>query len=296
MTKTMHVLYVEDDKTVRDTMLLFFKSYFKKVVCACSGEEGFRYFQEGDFDLIITDINMPGMNGLEMIRKIRNIDDTVPVVIVSAYSDIHYFQSAIGNGVDGYLIKPLDPNQFDEVIETIKAKITKYKEQEAYLQKQHQRANFDQLTGLYNRYKMDELYEGIVQKRSTFSVALIDLDHFKQINDRYGHEEGDRILTEFAQLFAGRLNASCYVGRWGGEEFIVLFPGLSLQEAKTVLEEARREVSTYDFRLERAVTFSAGIATHREGETLRAIIYRADKALYIAKSSGRDCILAEDAV
>jgi diguanylate cyclase (GGDEF)-like protein len=86
-------------------------------------------------------------------------------------------------------------------------------------------------------------------------------------------------------LFTDKLDVSYSVGRWGGEEFIVFFPGLSLQEAKVVLEEARREVLTYDFRLERAVTFSAGIATHREGESLRAIIHRADKALYIAKSS-----------
>jgi len=291
MAKTMQVLYVEDDKTVRDAMHLFFESYFKKVVYACNGEEGFRYFQEEDFDLIITDIAMPGMNGIEMIREIRKIDENIPIIITSAYSDTTYFQQAISSKVDGYLIKPINILQFEELLDRIVEKIQKRKEINRYLEYQYKKANYDQLTGLYNRYKIEEIFVEISKHDTLLSIAVVDIDYFKQINDRYGHIQGDRVLERFADLFYKCMRHSDHLGRWGGEEFVVLSPGLDPISLQAMLESIRSKLLDYDFGIEDNITFSAGIAMCRKGESLRAIIHRADEALYIAKSSGRDRII-----
>ncbi|MGH6646480.1 diguanylate cyclase [Aquabacterium sp.] len=162
-----------------------------------------------------------------------------------------------------------------------------------------QMATTDVLTGLLNRRVMTDLAEAelklIERSGAPLCVALIDLDHFKDINDRFGHHAGDTALKGFAQCTAPQLRQVDKLGRWGGEEFLLLLPQLSQTEAWTALERLRQTVETQIFQDHALMqlTFSAGIAQALPGESLEQLVDRADQAVYEAKRTGRNrCVIA----
>ncbi len=155
-------------------------------------------------------------------------------------------------------------------------------------------ATHDALTGLCNRRYMDQrlLEEHAIcarQKRS-FSIALMDLDHFKQINDVQGHAEGDRVLQWFADQSRIALRNSDQIARWGGEEFLVLMPGTEGAHAKACIERLQQQLRAEQTTAQSPVNFSAGVAQFRAGETVAEMIVRADEAMYAAKHAGRNTV------
>ena len=153
----------------------------------------------------------------------------------------------------------------------------------------------DPMTGLTNRRflmeRLNEESERAKRRQTTFAVAMIDVDFFKAVNDQHGHEAGDRVLCEIARAIRGALRKYDVCGRWGGEEFLVILPEASIELARQVGERIRDDVREvpFDF-LDPGVTVSMGLATHTIGEPYATTIKRADDALYIAKSAGRDRI------
>ena len=298
MTKALRVLYVEDDEMVGMATLPLFEEYFSEVFWARNGQEGLDLYKKETPDLIITDIRIPVMDGMEMIRKIRKQDCEIPIVIFSAHSDIDYFQNAIEEGINGYLLKPLDLQRFEVLMERAVRKIRKKEQLQHYLQQQTNKADFDQLTGLGNRYKTHALFEqlqhGSKAGSAVLSVAIVDIDHFKCINDTYGHLTGDVVLQEMAKLFAHAIHEPGYVGRWGGEEFILFFPHTSLAEARTLLAQIKERIEVHSFGIEEKITISAGIAECIPSDTLNTVVQRADRVLYLAKNCGRNCIKGEN--
>ncbi len=152
----------------------------------------------------------------------------------------------------------------------------------------------DPLTGLYNRMKFLELfvseYTVMVQRKNTLSLLLMDLDHFKQINDRYGHNIGDMVLRQVSNLLLHELRNVDIVCRWGGEEFVVLLPAADKEAALHIAEQLRSTVESLSFESIPKVTASIGISHIEENDTLQDVIERADKALYMAKMAGRNCV------
>ncbi len=150
----------------------------------------------------------------------------------------------------------------------------------------------DNLTGLYNRNKMDELIDGeyrrAVRYESPFSLILMDVDHFKEVNDTYGHLVGDRVLIDCAAQLRDSLRKSDSVGRWGGEEFLVLAPNTGRDGALALAESMRQKVASYRYREEENITVSLGVAEYRSGENIFDTVRRADEALYRAKAGGRN--------
>jgi diguanylate cyclase (GGDEF)-like protein len=129
----------------------------------------------------------------------------------------------------------------------------------------------------------------------TLSVALLDIDHFKAINDTYGHEAGDRVLVALAEVLSHGVRAPDKVGRYGGEEFLLVFPETDLESARTLVERIRSRVGATPFDVgpkEIGLTVSAGVSQFRPGETLRALTRRVDHAMYEAKRSGRDAVVS----
>jgi diguanylate cyclase (GGDEF)-like protein len=155
-------------------------------------------------------------------------------------------------------------------------------------------AAIDPLTGLYNRMKFLTLfaaeYTVMVQRQNTLSILLIDLDHFKLINDRYGHNMGDKVLKQIANLLLKELRSVDIVCRWGGEEFVILLPAVDENEAIKVAEKIRYAVEVLELNDIPNVTTSIGVSGVKTGDTLYSVIERADKALYRAKVSGRNRI------
>lgn len=155
----------------------------------------------------------------------------------------------------------------------------------------------DKLTGLYNRLKIDEEFHSAIAnfegKRPPFSVILIDLDHFKRINDTCGHQVGDEILMQLAKLIKETIKESDFAGRWGGEEFIILCYLTDMKEAVNLAEKLRQKVESYSFLKVGQLTISLGVSEYLSGDMEDTLIRRADNALYKAKESGRNMVLSE---
>ncbi|MEA4962444.1 GGDEF domain-containing response regulator [Lutispora sp.] len=153
----------------------------------------------------------------------------------------------------------------------------------------------DPLTSIYNRRyfvkKLEEEFHRVQKQGSgTFSVALLDIDHFKSINDYFGHHAGDNVLIKLTETINNRIRKIDCFARWGGEEFIILFPGIKLAEAKLLIEEARNSISKMDTLVANSITVSIGVTEYCANETVDSIIQRADNLMYEAKNAGRNCV------
>jgi len=156
----------------------------------------------------------------------------------------------------------------------------------------------DQLTSLANRRKLEECLEHKLKEANRglqFSIIMLDIDRFKTINDTYGHEVGDRVLVQLSQTMHQEMRGSDIVGRWGGEEFLLILPETPLQGALVLAEELREKIATLTFETyPHTVTISLGVATYRAQDTSNTLLHRADTALYKAKNSGRNKVFHED--
>lgn len=228
--KKLRLLYVEDDERARESTLKLLKRFFDDITVAEDGEDGLRLFTQGDFDLIISDINMPKMNGIEMLKEIRKISKDVPFLLLSAYAESDYFTESISLGVSYFIIKPVQEQQFREalsnVVQTIEFKelSKQYKEKlESELEKRTKEIVYklynDELTNLKSRYAFFEDKKSYKQA----VVYLVDIDKFHVINDIFGHEIGNKVLKDFGMIvktFAKNFGANSY--RLSGDEFTLM--------------------------------------------------------------------------
>lgn len=153
----------------------------------------------------------------------------------------------------------------------------------------------DNLTNLYNRRKLEALIESEIEKslvsKKYFCLSIIDIDFFKEINDKYGHQQGDNVLIEIANILRGDIGSTEFVGRFGGEEFIIIFPESTLDDTQQTVEKVRLMIANHNFQGIGQRTASFGVTQSREDDTIETVIQRADKALYEAKESGRNKVV-----
>lgn len=205
-TKKISVLYVEDNDSARENTLGVLEEFFSSVTIAKDGNEGLRLFGKSKFDLIITDINMPVMNGLEMIAAIRELDRELPILVLSAYDDTHYFLETIKLGVEGYLLKPIDMNQFIDLLTRITRNIKERQENRDYKKNLEQRVlektravrysySHDLISGLPNSVKLDE---ALRSKKYRYYI-LLDISDFTLIVKEYGRSFANETLQAVAQ-------------------------------------------------------------------------------------------------
>ena len=156
----------------------------------------------------------------------------------------------------------------------------------------------DRLTGLFNRLKLEEAFDSELERAKRYghplSVVLFDVDHFKQVNDSFGHQVGDEVLVSVAQLTKDNVRAIDVAGRWGGEEFLLLCPETELSGAMAMAEKLRSAIETFDFPAVGRITASFGVAEAKPDESEASLTHRADEALYQAKGSGRNRVVAAD--
>ena len=159
-------------------------------------------------------------------------------------------------------------------------------------------SRYDHLTGLANRYALHERFneeiETSSQTKQIFSLILLDVDFFKTINDDYGHDVGDEVIKQFASLLMSMVRENDMVGRWGGEEFLILCSQTTKNGAFQLADQLRRQVQSYNFPVNQQITASFGLSEYRHGETIGDTIKRADDALYDAKKNGRNQIVMAD--
>jgi diguanylate cyclase (GGDEF)-like protein len=306
----MKVLVVDDSKVIRMLVAECIASLGHDAVHAENGDEALSYIKQNPVDLVLMDVEMPGMNGFETTSAIRalNSDDWFPIVFLTTKQDDESFTNGILAGGDAYLSKPINPLRLQLTITAMeRIYATRLKLQVA--QKDLMAANkeleqfafYDKLTGLANRRNFDETLEtefGLAKRNKIpLSVIICDIDYFKIYNDTYGHQKGDGCLAAIAKVIGKTpVRPTDKACRYGGEEFTLILPDTNLQGGLIVAENTRQAVFAENIQhqgssVASCVTLSLGLATYtgqvKTGEELLKI---ADDALYRAKENGRNRI------
>ncbi|KTT05393.1 diguanylate cyclase [Pseudomonas oryzihabitans] len=240
-------------------------------------------------DLIILDMYMPECIGTELAKVIRQHERyvSVPIIYLSAEGDLDKQLDAMSEGGDDFLTKPIKPRH---LIATVRTRAARARSLQARIVQ-------DSLTGLYNHtHTLQLLEDACFRARRTqrpITFAMLDIDHFKQVNDHYGHPMGDRVIKSLALFLKQRLRKSDHIGRYGGEEFAVVLPDTDLPTAMRLIEEIRQRFAEICFPAppkELSCTFSAGLAQLQPGQEITLLAKQADEALYSAKRAGRNCV------
>ena len=241
-------------------------------------------------DLVLMDMYMPGCTGRDVAKLIRQIPDFVslPIIFLSSETDREKQISAMSVGADGFLTKTIQP---DELISSVSLRAERMRILRSLMAR-------DSLTGLFNHTTTTQLLENAIvtarRDKVPLSFAMIDLDRFKSVNDTYGHPVGDQVLLAMARVLQQRLRSSDLVGRYGGEEFAVILPGISQEGAKQIMDQLRVDFSHVLFHageVNFSCTFSCGIAGHPDFDDVETLREAADKALYQAKHQGRNTVV-----
>ncbi len=229
-SKDLHILYVEDNTEVREQTQKMLANFFDHITIAIDGQDGWEKFSQQKYDIVFTDINMPNMNGLQMLEKIREEDIETTCIIISAHDEITHFTQSITLGIDGYLLKPISIRPFMNLLYKSVRKIQLHKTQEQYQQKLerevHERTEalekkllLDDLTGAGSRYAFREEL-ATCNPDTTPILLLLNIDGFAIYNELYGIEAGNEILTRFAALFTKFAHTHGYsFYRLSGDEF-----------------------------------------------------------------------------
>ena len=251
---------------------------------------GLRSFQP---DLILMDMYMPDCTGVEATRVIRQHAEflSTPIIYLSGDGDMALQVDALRLGGDHFLTKPVNPVFLNAVV---KSKIERYRTL------RHSMLH-DGLTGLFNHRTVKEKLSTAINAthpiNGTLAVAMIDIDHFKMVNDKYGHPIGDEVIRSLAWLLKQRLRKTDLVGRYGGEEFLVIFPGSSAAQGREILDRIRQDFSLIKYAFKDTwfqATFSAGVSHFTFPSSSEALIKAADEALYDAKNGGRNCVIMRE--
>jgi diguanylate cyclase (GGDEF)-like protein len=294
------ILIAEDDVTSRLLLKRVLENWGYEVTATKDGAEALRALQAEDAPrLAILDWMMPGMDGVDVCRRVRARETLQPtyIILLTALGDKESVVTGLNAGADDYVGKPYDPDELHARLEVGRRLVELNDE---LLEAQHALqilARTDALTGVLNRgavvEELEREAERAAREGSSLGLGMLDVDHFKLVNDTYGHAAGDAVLCEVVRRVLGVMRPYDSFGRFGGEEFLVLVPGCGEGGLKTVLERIRNVIGSAPFLVDGhdlVVTVSLGGAV-RGRESADGLIACADDALYTAKEQGRDRVV-----
>ncbi len=272
-----------------------------------SGIDAERLARSTLFDLILLDIMMPKQDGFTTCSNLRKIPDyiSVPIIFLSARIDIDSIIKGFEIGAVDYIRKPFNPHELKSRVKThtdlrlYRLELERRNTQlEKMLIKIEKIARTDDLTGLLNRREMLRLYgyeshRALLNNRE-FALIMIDIDHFKKINDEYGHLTGDHVLQSVSNQIQQSARKQDYISRWGGDEFMILLPEISVEEAKILAEQIRSNIENTDFHdvyEEKNITITCGVSFHMEKMPIQSLLDKVDKALLKGKAQGKNCVV-----
>ena len=306
MEEKLEILVIEDSPTQALQMQFLLEAEGYEVTVARNGSEGLDYLSKNPFPIVITDWVMPEMDGIEFCRALRQQkqEGYVYVFLVTAKNSKEDLVRGLEGGADDYLVKPIDPAELTARLATARRIL----ELERTLKEKNREItrllHTDHLTRVFNRTHLDEQLGATCRQSQRYgrelSVVLCDLDHFKTVNDTYGHQVGDLVLKEFARTINDTLRLGIdWVARYGGEEFVVVLPETGFEGALQVCERLRQVVS--EMRIEDgkggsfSITASFGVAVLEincpEPASGYDLIGLADDCLYQAKNAGRNRVV-----
>lgn len=308
-TKRFHVLVVEDDPVTRRLLFKTISKAGHRVTEAENGKIAVEILKTSFFPIIVTDWMMPEMNGLDFCRYVRATEHPgyVYIILLTAKDSKEDIIKGLEIGADDYLTKPFNHaellariNTGGRVIGLERSLKKAYREIKAL-------SITDSLTGCYNRSYLEEKLPKEVKRASRYhrklSLVMCDIDHFKKVNDTYGHQVGDMVLKEFVGRIRGSIRADIdWIARYGGEEFIIVFPETNMESTFNKADMLRRMISKKQVAMTDQghvfVTASFGVSgiekLNSEGDVSAGeMIKKADTCLYKAKSAGRNCVVKE---
>jgi len=319
------VLVVDDEPTVVSLLAEFLSQGNLVVSTAHSAEEALEVMHKQQLDVVVTDVCMDGMSGFDLLEECKKHDPLMNVIIMTAHDSYDMVKQALQGGAYDYMRKPLENHETVVSIVARASAASKLKRQNAYLLEQLSTSHAmladandrlrelndelmvlaatDSLTELHNRRHIDNTLEYEVSRRNRypdpFSVVMIDIDRFKDFNDEYGHEGGDIALQSISKILRSCVRNTDVVGRFGGEEFVVILPKTHPANARTFAERMRAALEASRIMIDDqpcAITASFGVTgvDADYGETSAVeLLNAADRALYAAKHAGRNCVKEE---
>lgn len=294
------ILVVEDKTFESDKFIETLQRDEDSVIPAVSGDQAIMLAQEHDFDLVTVSLNMDGEDGLRLISHLRSNERTrsIPILMVAMEEDMKRVAQGLEIGAHDYILRPVDRN---ELLARARTQVRRKRYQERLRENYEQSLNMaltDTLTGLFNRRYLNAHFEkilgNIARTQKPIGILMMDIDHFKSVNDTYGHQVGDEVLIEFSDRIAKRLRSFDLIARMGGEEFVAILPDITPQVAMQVSERLRQSIADEPFNVSapeghiRCSVSMGGVIIDDADIGVEQALKLADDCLYKAKEGGRN--------
>ena len=315
MMDTLRILVVDDEETIRDILSRVLGQEGYQVTVAESGEKALELFGKDPHPLVLTDIRMGGMSGMELLTEIRGINSETQVLIMTSFASLETAIEALRLGAYDYMVKPFEDldlvvatisraaekfrlsREIESLVDTLKGKNEELESKNRILAEQ---ASYDGLTQLRNHRHFQEALAMEVSRSlrhgRTFSLVFMDVDLFKNYNDTHGHLKGDAVLRTIGEILKSILRKADMAARYGGDEFVLLLPETDREAAQGVAEMVRKTIESHPFYGKESqpggnVTVSVGVASFpADGTDPATLVQSADKALYKSKGSGNNVV------
>lgn len=305
------VVVADDDRVTREYVAGLLRGHGYEVTAVDNGQKAIDACRQGAVTLVLLDVIMDGISGIDVCRMLKTTTGAqggfLPVILLTARSDTDSRVEGLRIGADDYICKPFDERELLARVTNMVRIKQMHDDVTAARERLERLAIRDELTGLYNyRYlqsRLSEEFKRAERYREPLSCAMLDIDHFKTFNDRFGHDVGDRVLATVAQRLVEAVREVDVVARYGGEEFLLVLPSTHLAGALTVADRVWRTIGTQPFSIgegrEERITASIGVALYpsRGVGSRDALLKAADRALYRAKDDGRNriCVFQDPA-
>jgi two-component system, cell cycle response regulator len=297
------ILVVDDHEDNVELLRARLEARGYRVEAAMDGQEALDKVFASPPDLILLDVMMPRVDGIEVVRRLKGTADLpfIPIIMQTALETTEDKVEGLDAGADDYITKPINFAELEARVKSllrIKALQEELANANARLLKVSQT---DGLTGVDNRRhieeRLTEMYQHAARLAEPLACVMCDVDHFKSVNDTYGHQAGDAVLKQVAEILRDSAREIDRVGRYGGEEFIILLPSANVEDAVAFADRVREAVAERDFAYDGGTvrrTLSAGVSAwpHPDIRHQEALVKAADDALYVAKARGRNRVIA----
>ncbi len=293
------ILVVDDDDTVREALKDFLEFHDFTVTAVDGGAQAMERIAADDFDLVISDLVMPKMDGIALIKAIREAGKDVPLLVMTGFASIEYAVESMKAGATDFITKPL---KFDHVMLIVNRVLETAALRQMAREREYYKdlSNSDGLTQIGNYRHFNHVLRLEIDRQKRYhrplTLLMIDIDDFKRTNDRFGHLIGDMVLIKIASLLRDEVRGFDFVARYGGDEFTVILPEISEKAAVVVGRRIMHSISLHEFSSPEfkeigPISVTIGIASFPEnaGDALD-LVAKADRAMYAGKSAGKNCL------
>ncbi|MCG8564928.1 MAG: diguanylate cyclase [Desulfobacterales bacterium] len=289
------ILIVDDDRAITDSVREYLSILSYEVRSAINAEEALETLKTFPAQVVLTDIMMEGMDGLELTRAIKKQYD-IDVMVMTGYSADYSYEEAIHAGASDFIFKPFRFEELDLRVKRVLRESEFKKERDKLVQELEKLAMTDALTSLHNSRYFYQQIKAEIQRHKRYeralSLIILDIDFFKVYNDSWGHLEGDKVLMKIGEIITGCMRAMDSAYRYGGEEFAIILPETGIEKARVVGNRIRERIAAEVFHPQRgkseSVTVSMGAGQWDPEEDFTSFIRRTDEALYVSKENGRN--------